>query len=312
LDYKELQRALSASESVAAMARKQKCHPDSITNRLDRLGRNSIASHARIMDGIVLSENICADGFESYDRSQYHPNNINIAIGVESQFMYGFTHCSLRRKGQMTEAQKAKRMEIEAEYKPPARALINSFKALVKNTLNLWHEPARPVLRLLTDEHKSYVTALKEISKVTLALERGVFIHARYSSELARTLQNVLFSVNYWDREMRKDIAAFHRESLCHTRNVSNGLFRLAVYQFWHNYTKPHRVKNDYCDLRTHVVMAKIDISRVEEEKAKLFTRRAFISQQLLSDEERMIWLKKHVTPRKKGPNRVPQFARVS
>ena len=312
LNYKEIDRAVHASESVASMARNQKCHPDSISNRIDRLARNTIASHARLMNEMVLSEDICADGFESFDRSQYHPNNINIAVGAESQFLYGFTHCTLRRKGRMTEAQKVKREEIEADFKPPRGALVTAFTSLIKNLISYWHEGALPSLRLLSDEHKGYVIALKKIIRLNSARKRGVFEHEQYSSQLPRTVSNALFPVNYWDRELRKDIAAFHRESTCFTRNVSNGLMRLTLYQFWHNYSKPHRVKNDYCDLRTHAVMARMDISRVDEEKEKRFTQRAFISHQLLNDEERRIWLKEHKTPRKEGPNWVPQFAKVA
>ena len=311
LDYKEIFRAITSAESIASIARMLRCHPDSITNRIDRLGRNALASHARIMNETVLSENLCADGFESFDCSQYHPNNINLAIGMESQFLYGFTHCTLRRKGRMTEAQKEKRAKIEETYKPPPGALVNSFKALIENVLPLWYEPALPKLRLITDEHKGYVIALKRIIRIQKAKGSGVFAHEQFSSRLERTIRSMLFAVNYWDREMRKDIAAFRRESTCHTRNVSNGLLRLALYQFWHNYEKPHRVKNKYKDLRTHALMARIDLSKVGRERERLFTRRSYISHQMLNPEERKIWLKEHVTPLKKGPNWVPKYATI-
>ena len=311
LDYIEIHRAVTAAESVASMARKQRCHPDSISNRIDRLGRNALASHARIINDMVLSEDLCADGFESFDCSQYHPNNINLAVGVESQFLYGFTHCTLRRKGRMTEAQKEKRAKIETVFKPKPGALVNSFKELIENVLPLWYEPALPNLCLRTDEHKSYVIALKKIIRIQKAKDKGVFTHVQYSSTLERTIQCMLFAVNYWDRELRKDIAAFRRESTCHTRNVSNGLMRLVLYQFWHNYTKPHRVKNKEKDLRTHALMARLDISKVERERATLYSRRSYISHQLLNPEERRIWLKKHVTPLKEGDNWVPKFARL-
>jgi len=212
----------------------------------------------------------------------------------------------------MTEEQKARREDIEADYKPPRRALIRSFKNLINSILPLWRERLLPRLTLITDEHKSYVIALKEIEKIQSAMGRGVFSHDQHSSKISRTVWNPLFPVNYWDRELRKDIAAFHRESTCFTRNVSNGLMRLAVYQFRHNYYKPHRVKNTYFDRVTHAVMAGLDVSKVEREKEKLYKQRSFLSQQLLNDEEKKIWLKTHKTPRKEGPNWVPQFAKVA
>ncbi|GAB1432910.1 hypothetical protein MASR2M29_15350 [Spirochaetota bacterium] len=40
-----------------------------------------------------------ADGFESFDRSQYFPNQINLVLGKNSQFLYDYSHTTIRRKG---------------------------------------------------------------------------------------------------------------------------------------------------------------------------------------------------------------------
>jgi len=68
-------------------------------------------------------------------------------------------------------------------------------------------------------------------------------VHLRISSHLPRTIHNPLFSSNYTDRELRKDLANHHRESVCFNRNVANGMLRLWAYLMWHNYLKPYRIR---------------------------------------------------------------------
>jgi hypothetical protein len=60
-----------------------------------------------------------ADGFESFDVSQYFPNNITIMAGEESQFLYAFSHTTIRRKGSMRPDQKRKRAALEAQWRAP-------------------------------------------------------------------------------------------------------------------------------------------------------------------------------------------------
>jgi transposase-like protein len=51
LDYREILRATNASESVSSIARALSCSEASIQNRQDRLGRNCLAIHERLMEG---------------------------------------------------------------------------------------------------------------------------------------------------------------------------------------------------------------------------------------------------------------------
>ncbi|GAB1484341.1 hypothetical protein MASR2M78_31590 [Treponema sp.] len=90
-------------------------------NRLERLGRNAIFMQSKLMESLAFKEDLVADGFESFTKSQYHPCNINILVGKKSQFLYEATYTTLRRKGRMTEQQKKKRELIEAKYRPKAR-----------------------------------------------------------------------------------------------------------------------------------------------------------------------------------------------
>src|SRR5512147_157893 len=98
LDYREIHRATVSSESLSSIARHLECSLASVQNRQDRLGRNCLAMQARLLFGHELSEDLCADAFESFDRSQFFPSALNILIGSESQFQYGYTHATIRRK----------------------------------------------------------------------------------------------------------------------------------------------------------------------------------------------------------------------
>ena len=87
LDYPEIHRATCASESVSSIARHLGCSVASVVNRQDRLGRNCLAMQARLLEGHRLEEDLVADGFESFDRSQYVPNALNI-LGVYPHWQY--------------------------------------------------------------------------------------------------------------------------------------------------------------------------------------------------------------------------------
>jgi hypothetical protein len=311
LDYHEIFRATTAGESLSSIARNLGCSLGSVQNRQDRLGRNCIAMHARLLAGHKLSEDLCADGFESFDRSQYFPNSINILTGTESQFLYGNTHATLRRKGRMTVAQRKKRdgFDIAAPISPGA--VRTSFSSLITRIEPMWNKAIRPRLVLRTDEHPAYPQAIRHIGPLCDALKEGTFVHERYSSRKRRTITNPLFPVNYYDRELRKDIAAFRRESTCFTRNVANGLLRFSHHQIWHNYCKPQRIISAARQPMTHAERAGIDSSHIERERERLFVERAFLSHQDLNLEEIKTWLKKHPTPLKRKSDYCQAFARV-
>jgi hypothetical protein len=311
LDYREIFRATTAAESVSSIARHLGCSSASIQNRQDRLGRNCLAMHARLLERHELSEDLCADGFESFDRSQFFPNAINFLIGTESQFLYGQTHVTLRRKGRMTVGQRRKRQAYDTDGAFPKGSLTTSFSNLLGIIDPIWNQERRPHLVLRTDEHPAYPRAIRRVASLSTASGQGSFVHEAYSSKLARTLTNPLFPVNYYDRELRKDLAAFRRESTCFTRNVANGLLRFTQHQVWHNYCKPHRIVSTSVQPATHAVMAGISKEAIEREMSRLFIDRAFISHQRLNNEAIRIWLKQHPTPLKKKSDYCQGFARV-
>jgi len=309
LDYREIHRATISSESVTSIARHLSCSVASIQNRQDRLGRNCLAMQARLLADHTLIENLCADGFESFDRSQFFPNALNLLVGDGSQFLYGASHATLRRKGRMTAIQKRKQAEYDTRFAPPKGGLTRSFSRLVAEIEPLWTRSTLPRLVLRTDEHPVYPKALTRVPTLRAALEDRSFIHETYSSKIPRTPANPLFPVNYYDRELRKDIAAFRRESTCFTRNVANGLLRFSHHMVWHNFFKPHRIVSTSVKPESHAIVAGIEGKRIERETKRLYSERAFLSHQRLSDEQRRIWLKRHPTPLKDKKDYCPGYA---
>ena len=313
-DLPQVFRSSSAGESLASIARHLGCSPAVIQNRLERLGRASLALHARLSSGLHVSEDLAADGFENFERSQYHPSHLNLLVGTDSQFLYAMTHVTLRRKGRMTELQKKTRARIEQRFRPPPGALVRSFSLLLAQIPKIWDSSHRPLLTLRTDEHPAYPRAIAYVPALRMALHDGSFRHECTPSTLPRTVKNPLFAVNYFDRELRKDIAGFRRETTCVIRNVGAGLLRSACYLAWHNYRKPHRVKGEFKGRkgRCHAEEAGVERQKIEEVWLKFFVDRPFPARDPVPDWAVLIWNRKYPTPLAAKADYVPAFSRIS
>jgi transposase-like protein len=310
IPYAEVLRRISSSESVRATARNLRCSPGSILNRIDRLSRECIARNHTLLEGHELREDLAADGFESFDVSQYFPNNIGLLVGSASQFVYGFSHTTIRRKGSMTATQKRKRVQLEQRYRAPPSGLRDSFAELLSLIPRIWKAEEKPRLTLWTDQNAAYPRAIGRVDGLLQAQSCGSFGHLTIPSRAVRTFTNPLFPVNYLDRELRKDLAAHRRESACFTRNVANGLGRLAVYLFWHNYLKPWRVRTARVQEPSHAVVAGIELAAIQLETRRLAAgERSFLSHLSLDAVELRTWLKAWDTPLG-GRGNLPAFAR--
>jgi len=308
IPYKEIFDRIPSGASVSAIARNLHCSVGSAQNRMDRLARNCVALHESLLHGHTLREDLVADGFESFDRSQFFPNNVNILVGKESQALYASTHVTLRRKGRMTPSQRARRARYEETWKAPRNGVETSFAGLLTVIPGLWNPATKPRLALITDEHPAYPPAIARVGELAKRARAGGFVHETYSSKAPRTAQNPLFPVNYFDRELRKDLPAYHRESTCFCRNVANGRLRFAIYQAWHNYRKPHRIVYTREQPPIHAVKAGMDQARIECGLAGLYSERAFLSKSLVSTEGRKVWLKASPTPLKARPEYLPKY----
>jgi hypothetical protein len=119
--------------------------------------------------------------------------------------------------------------------------------------------------------------------------------------------------VNYFDRELRKDIAGFRRETTCVIRNVGAGLLRSACYLVWHNYQKPHRVKGEFKGRKDpcHAQVAGVDQQRIEKSWLRFFVDRPFSSRDPVPEWARAIWNRDYPTPLAAKADYVPAFARI-
>jgi hypothetical protein len=215
-----------------------------VQNRIRHLARNCLYLMEAALERHPCGEDLAMDGFESFTRSQYHPNNINLVAGGESQFFFAATHSLLRRKGRMSEYQKANRAVLERLWKPAPDAIERECRALLADLAPLIEKAGtkeRP-LTLWSDKHRAYPRALKAVAALAKAIAGGRLLHKRVSSLLKRDCLNPLFSVNYIDRQIRKNMGEHVRETVKQGREVNCQMERMAIFIAGHNFLTPHRV----------------------------------------------------------------------
>ncbi|MDQ7795412.1 MAG: hypothetical protein RDU47_01430 [Spirochaetia bacterium] len=67
---------LVSGESLRAMSRNLAVSLNLLSNRIDRLTRQAIALHSICLASRAGYDDICIDGFVSFDTSQYFPSEI--------------------------------------------------------------------------------------------------------------------------------------------------------------------------------------------------------------------------------------------
>ncbi len=309
VDYDSIHHAHFASMSIRGMSRYFSLSCGTILNRLDRLGRQSLGMQSLLRLCLPRTEDVCIDGFQSFDLSQYHPNNYTIPITRGSLFALGSTHASLRRAGRMTEAQQAKRAQIDAVHSYEKNAIERSFRQLLDQLSREYRRNGRQTLVIITDEHKSYARAIHKHPLFTQQSQEFQCVHHTINSKLPRSYDNPLFASNYIDREIRKDQAAHRRDTACHCRNVANGVLRMWSYLCRHNYWKKCSIKAPIIDDRSHAEMAGIPREYIDYCKKGVYEYRLFLSRLKLFTWEVDAWLKSIPTPGKQHAEYVMRFA---
>ena len=304
IDYEDLTERLSSCSSVRALGRAFHVTGKSVQNRMGRAARQVLAFESRLASTRKPSEDLVADGFESFCVSQYFPNNIHLLVGARSQFVYECDHVTLRRKGKMTVAQKKRRARLDKLYRPNPRALVDSFARIGTACLGVLSDRASSELTLWTDEKSEYPRALGASPCIVALRDEGRLLHRTISSRAARTLANPLFPVNYLDREIRKDLHEHVRETVCFGRDVSAQMERMTLYLFYHNFRKPHRTRGDG---RSHAEVAGYDRNDIERELRALWERRAMYSLTDLTECGQATWLRSRVTPLSMGSACLPR-----
>jgi hypothetical protein len=257
-----------------------------IQNRCRRLARNALALMDCALEELDLRENLAMDGFESFTRSQYHPNNITHITGSRSQFIYAAVHTLLRRKGSMTKEQKRHRELIDAVWKPPRSILADTSDLLTDLAPTIDAACAARVagkaqpLVLDTDMHSAYPKAIASVPALARRLADGSLHHRRTPSRAPRTRHNPLFAVNYVDRQMRSTMAEYVRETIRQGREVNSQMERTAIFMALHNFATPHRVDGRAWvgDAETHADMAGLSGDRLRRQLERTLTHRHLYS----------------------------------
>jgi hypothetical protein len=307
--YKDLLDCHGGSMSLRGIGRAIGANCGTVQNRIDRLARQALAMHANLRPLAMAGEDVCIDGFVSFDVSQFFPNEITISVTSASRFVLDLSHATRRRSGTMTAAQKARAAGLYSAVAFERGAIARTFRDVLSSLeAERPPSPGKPLV-VITDEKKEYAGAIHRSRIWKNQDGEHRFVHHTVNSQLPRTFQNPLFASNYVDREIRKDQANHHRESVCFSRNVANGMSRLALYLIAHNYRKKYLVKAPTADHRVHAEVAGIDRRLIDEALVHLFRARAFLTRLNLPPTLERIWRKDFVTPLAVKSPRLPAFA---
>ena len=305
LNYRRLFDHLITTSSIRDMARDFSVSVDVVLNKLERLGRNCVGVLQEMSNRLTNDEDVVADGIESFTVSQYFPFHLNVLVGKESQTVYWYDYVTLRRKGRMTEEQKRKREELERKFRADPKGVTRSFGELYDRIAHLICDGRRAKVACYTDEHPAYVRARKKQVSINALMGQQRFIHRRINSGKPRSRENPMFSVNYLDRQIRKDLAEHVRETVCFGRNVNRVMDRVAIYLYYHNLRKPYREsKGDY---RSHAQVSGLTDCMVKKLQYGVFSRRVFYSKAGIEGVLQKQWLRRYQTPLKERPEYIPK-----
>ena len=138
---------------------------------------------------------------------------------------------------------------------------------------------------------------------VATLFDKGVCRHQKVNSKAHRDVKNPLFSVNYLDREIRKDLANHVRETTRYSQEPNMMMDRMTVYLVQHNTEKKFRIKMRK-EVRTkHWGVAGIQSEKVVTATLGKFRRRPWFTDDL-PESFKILW--KRETPRPQGaPKRI-------
>jgi len=307
IDYEEIFRQLRSTAGIRDLSRNLDVSCGSIENRIFRMAHWALAFHSLCRNYMHLNEDLVADGFEGYLRSKYFPHHLNILVGKRTQYFYAMDFTTLRRKGRMSVSQKKHRDFLDKQCRPDPKGIENSMFRLAEEMLYLFVNRIKPFINLFTDEHIAYPKAFKRHRILYKLMMHGVFNHFPEKGTKQPGRSNNLFSVNYMDRQLRKDIVNYVRSTVNTAKNVSNLLERLCVYRLHHNCVKPYRENKSKGGLM-HWKLAGVNSMFVNPMIEKRFVYRPFESLLFLSPGEKGLWFRLYYTPLKKRRDPVPNY----
>lgn len=307
IDYEQLFRQLRSTAGIRDLSRNLEISRGSVENRLFRMSHWAIAAHSLARHCLHLNEDLVADGFEGYLRSKYFPHHLNILIGKESQFFYAMDFTTLRRKGMMRPAQKLYREFLDKVCRPDPKGVQKSMSRIAEEMLYLFCNRKKPILTLYTDEHQAYPRALYHHKTVVHMMAEGLIVHNHRKSTKEPGRDNAFFAVNYMDRQFRKDIVNYVRQTMSVARNVNQLLERMAVYRLHHNFIKPYR-ENRPKDGLSHAKLAGCNMKWMNRLVDERFRQRPFATLLPLTPGDLGLWLRQYRTPLKWGKEYLPKY----
>ena len=313
VDYGAILGHLLTSTGSGNIRRLQGLKEDLLLNRYERLCQVFLAIHSELRQQLMEQhpdQYYVLDGFESFSHSQYHPNNVNIIVGSKREYLYGMGLSVLKRKGRMTQEQKQTRDEMEKNHPTNRKETFYSVSNLLQDIVlalsNIDQDDEYQKI-LITDKHPTYSACLRKLNKDTLH-----FHHVQISSKEARTFSNPLFPVNYTDRQFRKDQANHTRETVQFARCPQAMMARLTLYQGYHNYVSPYRVKAYRGgDRRCRAERQGLSWEVIRNTFEKYWNRRVFLGKVRLWAEEEKTWKRMWRNPGVKMARYVPKYILV-
>lgn len=303
-------QCLVSGMGVRAIARLFNCAPDTINRKICILARQAAVIMSHVIENIELSEDLTADGFESFVVSQYFPNNFNILVGKDSQFVYHFDYVQLHRKGRMTDYQKKKADELKKMWPLRRNNELIAFLEIEQRIMELLLKTSKVShLTVYTDEKTIYRQCLERIGSVARYDGSTAYLtQKQISSRNHRGLHNELFAVNYIDREIRKDMAEHHRETTCFARNANSSVSRMTVYLFYHNFLKTYRLNGRDNREKNHADAAGIPSFVYRRMLVHVFTKRLFSTHYNLKGNNEMTWCRAYQTPLKRESDYIAAY----
>ncbi len=213
------------------IARDLQVAPETVNRHIARLGRHCLLFHNQMMKKSPPIHEVVADGFETFEYSQYFPIHHHLAVEKDSDFLIYFTDSELRRKGRMTAHQKRRRQELELKFgRPDPKAVEKDMHQLLEVALD-----GQPFCTVFTDDHPAYKRSIKAL---TTTID-----HRITPGSAHRDRNNSLWEINLLDLLIRHSNANHKRETLAWSKRRQSSAERLAILMVWRNYMKGRREK---------------------------------------------------------------------
>jgi hypothetical protein len=228
-------QGLVAGSAHRQIARSLGCAPSTVTRIAARLGRIALLLQAEALEKLEgLIEPIVFDHFETFVFSQDDRLGIGTAVGRQSWFVYTFDPAPHRRAGRRAARRQARR-------RPLPEAIAGSVVHSTSRVLGLLRSLASSTVRLITDDHPAYRSAVQADAD-TLAVDHRVFPNPPRGpgSDLEAALQRdrQMFAVDLLHRLVRHSQAHHRRETIAFGRRSNAILERMALMAVWRNFVK--------------------------------------------------------------------------